>query len=178
MDARFTSAGAGDILAQSTLGVACLEGSEYIPKNVTKGVYWLRKVADRDRSEFDRVPRQMVSLLEKRQHEFDLRKRNVIEAKYLDLVAEKVAFEVAFLGLIEVYLGEHGATYRNTTLALSYMRRGAIYGLPSAQRMLGIVTRYGLFGVPQNEIASGVLLSEAAENGDRSAQQLLAYLRL
>ena len=36
---------------------------------------------------------------------------------------------------------------------MKYMRLGAAYGMPPAQRILGIVTRFGLLGVPKNEIA-------------------------
>ena len=171
------AARAGDILAQSTLGNAYLDGRGYLAANVTEAVRWLRKVADRDRSEFDRIPRRMQSLLEKRPHEFDLRKRHTMDLEYLDLVARKLAFESAFLGLIEVYLGTHGNSHANTALALKYLQRGATYGFPFAQRMLGIVTQFGLLGVPRDEIQATVLLSEAAAQGDRVAQTLLANLR-
>ena len=171
------AAKAGDILAQSTLGTAYLDGRGYLAANVTEAVRWLRKVADRDRAEFDRIPKRMQSLLEKRPHEFDLRKRRTMDLEYLDLVARKLAFESAFLGLIEVYLGSHGDSHANTALALKYLRRGANYGFPSAQRMLGIVTEFGLLGVPRDEIQATMLLSEAAAQGDQVAQKLLVSLR-
>ena len=171
------AAKAGDILAQSTLGTAYLEGRGDVSRNVTKAVHWLRKVADRDRSEFDRIPRQMQSLLEKRPQEFDLRKRRTMDLEYLDLVARKLAFESAFLGLIEVYSGSHGDSHANTALALKYLRRGANYGFPSAQRILAFVTQYGLLGVPKDKVQATILLSEAAAQGDRVAQRLLVSLR-
>ena len=172
-----TAARAGDIVAQNSLGSAYLDGRGDVTRNVTKAVYWLRKVADRDRAEFDRIPGRMESLLERKPHEFDLRKRRAMDLEYLELFTRKLAFESAFLGLIEVYLGSHGDSYRNTALALKYMRRGANYGFPSAQRMLGIVTQFGLLGVPRDEIQARILLSEAAAHGDRGAQRLLVSLR-
>ena len=85
-----------------------------------------------------------------------------MDLEYVDLVTRKLAFEGAFVGLIEVYLGDHGTSYANSTLALKYMRLGAAYGFPSAQRMLGIVLQLGLFSVPKNELLATMLLSEAA----------------
>jgi TPR repeat protein len=172
------AARAGDIVAQNNLGSAYLDGRGCLAANVTEAVRWLRKVADRDRSEFDRIPRRMQSLLEKRPHEFDLRKRRAMDLEYLDLVARKLAFESAFLGLIEVYLGSHGDSYANTALALKYMRRSANYGFPSALRILAFVTQYGLLGVPKDKVQATMLLSEAAAQGDRVAQRLLVDLRL
>jgi TPR repeat protein len=172
------AATAGDIVAQSTLGSAYLEGRGDVSRNVTKAVYWLRRVADRDRSEFNRIPSRMQSLLEKRPREFDLRKRRTIDLEYLDLVARKLAFELAFLELIDVYVGRHGPSYANAALALKYMRRGANYGFPSAQRILGIVTQYGWLGVPKDKVQATMLLSQAAAQGDRVAQRLLVNLRL
>jgi TPR repeat protein len=168
----------GDIVAQSILGSAYLEGRGDVSRNVTKAVYWLQKVADRDRSEFDRIPSRMQSLLDKRAREFDLRERRTIDVEYLDLVARKLAFESAFFGLIEVYLGSHGDSHANTALALKYLRRGASYGFPFAQRMLGIVTQYGLLGVARDEIQATILLNEAAAQGDLVAQRLLVSIRI
>lgn len=85
------AAQAGDILAQSTLGNAYLDGRGYLAANVTEAVYWLRKVAGRDRSDFDRIPRRMESLLEKRPQESDLRKRHAMDLEFLDLVSPSVA---------------------------------------------------------------------------------------
>jgi TPR repeat protein len=171
------AARAGDIVAQSSLGSAYLDGRGDVSENVTKAVYWLRKVADRDRSEFDRIPGRMESLLERKPHEFDLRKRRAMDLEYLELFTKKLAFESDFLGLIEVYLGSNGDSHANTTLALKYLRRGANFGFPSAQRMLGIVTQLGLLGVPRDETQATILLSEAAAQGDRVAQKLLVSLR-
>ena len=44
-------------------------------------------------------------------------------------------------------------------------------------KKVGIVTLFGLLGVPQNEIEATILLGEAATHGDRVAQRLLAGLR-
>jgi len=167
------AAKAGDIVAQSTLGSAYLQGRAYLPRNVTKAVYWLRKVADRDRSQFYQIPSRMHLLLQKSQYESDFGKQHAISLEYLDLVAGKLAIESAVLRLIEVYVGRHGSSHANAELALKYMRLGAAYGFPSAQRKLGIVTRFGLFGVPKNELEATILLSEAAAKGDRIAQHLL-----
>jgi TPR repeat protein len=171
------AATAGDILAQSTLGTTYLDGNAYVPKDVTKGVYWLRKVADRDRSELDRIRSRMQSLLEQRRYEVDPQKRREMDIEYLDLVSKKLALEAAFLGLIQVYVGGHGASHADTEFALKYMRLGANYCFPSSQRIFGVVTAFGLLGVPKNEIAGAILLSEAAAQGDGPAQRLLADLR-
>jgi hypothetical protein len=167
----------GDIVAQSFLGSAYLQGKGDLPKDMTKAVYWLRKVADRDPSQFDRISSRMDSLLEKRRQELEPRKRLKMDLEYLDLVAKELAFESAILGLIDVYLGRDGTFYSDARLAVKYMRLGAAYGFPSAQRALGIVTQFGLFGVPRDEIAGTILVSEAAANGDQIAQQLLLELR-
>ena len=171
------AARAGDILAQSTLGTAYLAGGRYLPKDVTKAVYWLRKVADRDRSELDRIKSRMQFLLEQRRSEVDPQQRRELDLEVLDLIARKLAFESAFLGLIQVYLGGHGASHADVELALKYMRLGADYGFPSAQRIFGIVTQFGLLGVPKNEMQAMMLLSEAAAQGDRIAQRLLIDFR-
>lgn len=171
------AARAGDVLAQSTLGNTYLDGNKYLPKDVTKAVYWLRKVADRDHSEFDRIPRRMQSLLEQRRYEFDAQKRREMDLEYLDLAAKKLAYEAAFLGLTQVYLGGHGVALANTERAVHYLRLGADYGFPSAQRILGIVTEYGWLGVPKNEIQATLLLNAAAAQGDRVAQRLLVEFR-
>lgn len=171
------AAKAGDILAQSTLGTAYLDGGRYLPRDVTKAVYWLRKVADRDRLELDRINSRMQFLLAKQRYEVDQQKRREMDVEFLDLVARKLAFESAFLGLIQVYLGGHGASHADVELALKYMRLGVDYGFPSAQRIFGIVTQFGLLGVPKNEIQATMLLSEAAAQGDRIAQRLLIDFR-
>jgi TPR repeat protein len=170
------AAKAGDILAESTLGAAYLDGNGYIAKDVTQGVHWLRKVADRDSSEYEQIQTRMQSLVEQRRYEFDPQKRREIDIEYLDLVSKKLSFEAAFLGLIQVYVGGHGNSHADVELALKYMRLGANYGFPSSQRTLGIVTALGLLGVPKNEIAGTILLSDAAAQGDRVAQRWLADL--
>ena len=118
----------------------------------------------------------MHFLLQKSQYEFGLRKCNAMSLEYLDLVAEKLAFESAVLRLIEVYVGRHGSAHANAEFALKYMQLGAAYGFPSPQRKPGIVTRFGLLGVPKNEVEASILLSAAAAKGDRVAQKSLVDL--
>ena len=170
------AAKAGDIVAQSTLGTAYLQGKR-VRTNVTKAVYWLRKVADRDRSEFNLVKSRIQFLVERRGYELDPIKQRAVELEYLDLAQRKLAFERAFLGLIQIYAGRQGASYADAELALKHMRSGADYGFPSAQRLLGIVNGFGLLGVPRNEINATKLLCSAAAKGDRVAQRLLAQSR-
>ena len=138
----------------------------------------MRKVADRDRSEYEQIRDRMQARLEQRRFEIDPQKRREIDLEYLDLVAKKLAFESAFLGLIQVYLGNYGAPHSDGRLALNYMRLGADYGFHSSQRILGVVTAFGLLGVPKNEFAGMTLLNEAAVQGDRPAQRLLASVQL
>ena len=116
-----TAAKAGDIVAQSILGSAYLHGKGDLPKDMTKAVYWLRKVADRDPSQFDRISSRMDSLLEKRRQGLEPRERLKIDLEYLDLVAKELAFESAILGLIDVYLGRDGTPYSDARLAVKYM---------------------------------------------------------
>jgi TPR repeat protein len=99
-----------------------------------------------------------------------------MELEYLDLLTTKLAFESAYLGLIEVYMGEHGRSHENPELALQYMRSGAALGFPAAQRKLAIVMQFGLLGVPKNEIEATILLGHAAANGDTVARTLLRRL--
>jgi TPR repeat protein len=167
----------GDIVAQSIFGSAYLDGKGDVPKNVTKAVFWLRRVGDRDPSEFYAMSNRMNTLLEKRRQESDPRKRIKIDLEYLDFVTKKLAYETAVLGLIDVYLGRHGASHANTALGVACMQLGSTYGFPSAQRALGIVTEFGLFGVPKDEIAGRTWLSEAARNGDQVAEDLLVDMR-
>ncbi len=172
------AAKAGDILAQTALGSAYLHGRTNLPKNVTEAVYWLRKVADRDHSQFEGISKRMQSLLEKSEDQRDLRKRSAMALDYLDLAARRLAFEAAILSLIEIYMGQHGISHVNAELAVRYMRLGATYGMPAAQRALGIVTRFGLLGVPKNEVAGTILLTEAAAKGDQVARKVLFNLDL
>jgi TPR repeat protein len=164
-------------MAQSTLGTAYLNEGKYLPRDVTKAIYWLRKVADRDRSEFDRIKSRMQFLLEQRRYEIDPQQQRAMDLEYLDLVAKKLAFETAFLGLIQVYLGGQGDFHANPELALKYLRLGADYGFPSVERTFGIVKQYGLFGIPKDEEHATMLLSQAAAQGDPIAQRLLTILR-
>ncbi len=164
----------GDPVAQQALGSAYLQGRSFLQRNVTTAVDWLRKVADRDRSELDRIQGRMRDLVEKRRQEMDPDKQRAIDLDYLDLAYQRRAFERAFLELIQVYTGRHGPTYANAELARKYAQSGAACGLASAQRILGIAYRYGLFGVPRNPFEGTRLLRSAAARGDRFAQWLLA----
>ena len=168
------AAKAGDIHAQSTLGVAHLRGSEHVPKNVTAAVYWFHRIADRDRAEHDQVVGRMRSLLEERRLTTNREQQRRLELEYLGLVQKKLAFELAFVGLIEVYSGGHGSSYANPALARRYMRQGAAYGFASAQRMLGMAYLFGLLDVPRNTSQGLKLLHAAAAQGDRAAEYLLA----
>lgn len=172
------AAKAGDILAQSTLGAAYLDEHRYLPRDVTKAVYWWRKVADRDQSELDRIESRMQFVLKQRSYEINSPQHRAMDLEYLDLIAKKLAFESAFLGLIQVYLGGQGADHAKPELALKYLRLGADYGFPSVQRTLGIMSQFGLLGVPKDEVQATRLLSEAAAQGDPIAQRLLSQLRL
>ena len=111
---------AGDILAQSALGSAYLHARANLPKDVPKATYWLRQVADRDRSQFEDISNRMQLLLEKSEHELDVRKRSTITLDYLDLAAKRLAFEVAMLSLVEIYIGRHGVSQANAELAVKY----------------------------------------------------------
>lgn len=161
-------------MAQSTLGGAYLDEGKYLPRDVTKAIYWLRKVADRDRSELDRINRRMEFLLEKRRDELDPQERRKLDIQYIDLIATKLAFESAILGLVQVYLGGQGDFHANPELALKYLRLGADYGFPSVQRIFGIVAQLGLFGVPKDEVQGTMLLSKAAALGDPIARALVS----
>lgn len=132
------AAKAGDIQAQSSLGLAYLRGSEYVPRNVTKSLYWLHQITDRDRAEHDQIVDRMQSLLERRRHASDPRRQRQLDLQYLRLAEEKLAFELAFVALIQVYSGGQGASYANPALARKYLRHGAAYGFASVQRMLGM----------------------------------------
>jgi TPR repeat protein len=168
-----SAAEAGDIKAQGTLGVAYLRGSEHVPRNVTAAVYWFHQIADRDRAEHDRIADRMQSLLEERRHVSGPRRQRKLDLEYLGLVQRKLAFEIAFVGLIEVYSGRQGPAYANPVLARRYMHRGAIFGFASAQRMLGMAKVFGLLGVPKNTAQGLRLLHAAAAQGDHGAEYVL-----
>jgi TPR repeat protein len=171
------AARAGDLLAQSALGSAYLKGTGDLPRSVPEAVYWLRKVTDRDPAEFEHISTRMQVLLDNRLFEVDPQRQRETDLEYLNLATKRLAYESAFLEIVHVYLGGEGDAYANVLLALKYLRLGAAYGLPSSQRDLGIVTRFGWLGVPKNEIRAAALLNEAAAQGDRVAQRLLVELR-
>lgn len=160
------AAAGGNLRAQATLGTAYLLGREVVEKNVTKAVYWLRKVADRDAKEFDRMDSRMLAVYDERRRETSPRKQRELDLEYLDLVLTKLAYEQAFIGLASVYAGAYGAGYADSADALKYLRRGAACGFPSAQRILGLVHLYGWLGVPRDELVGRRWLLVAAVGGD------------
>jgi TPR repeat protein len=171
-----TAAKAGDIQAQSTLGIAYLRGSEYVPRKVRAAVYWFHRIADRDRAEHDQIVDQMRSLLEERRHASDPGKQRKLDLEYLGLVEKRLSFELAFVGLIQVYAGGQGSSYANPELARKYLHQGTDYGFASAQRMLGMAYLFGLLGVPKNRAEGMRLLHAAAAQGDHAAEYVLRHL--
>jgi hypothetical protein len=167
------AAKAGDIQAQSTLGVVYLRGGDFVPRNVTRALYWFHRIADRDRAEHDQIVDQMQSLLAEQRYVLDPRKQHQLDLEYLSLVQKKLAFEIAFVGLIEVYSGGQGRSYANPALARRYMRQGAAYGCAPAQRMLGLAYLFGPLGVPKNTSQGLRLLHAAAAQGDHAAEYVL-----
>jgi TPR repeat protein len=170
------AAKAGDILAQSTLGSACLQGGEQLPKDVTNALYWFQEVANRADREFLTIRPRLKSILEQRQLATNPKKQRKLELEYLDLLAKKLAFEQAYVGLIQIYFGGQGRSYANPALALKCMQQGADYGIAPAQRILGIANLHGLFGVPKNVREGLRLLHAAAAQGDHAAEDLLRDL--
>lgn len=171
-----SAAAGGNLRAQAALGSAHLFGNAFIAKNVTRALSWLHKVADRDPKEFDRIESRTQSLFDQRRRETSARSQRELDLEYLDLVGTKLAYEQAFIGLASVYAGENGAVYRDSSLALKYLRRGAAYGFPSAQRFLGFAYVYGWFGVHENEFEGRRWLHVAAAGGDRVAIEWLKNL--
>ena len=165
----------GDIIAQSTLGSAYLLG-EHVPKNVTKAVYWFEKVVSRDEQEYQKIRARMGIILEQRKRAENREENRKLELEYLDLVMKKLSYEEALTGLLQVYSGQHGASYSNPELALKYLRQGAESGYPWAQRTLGVVSVFGLAGSPQNKSEGLRLLKEAASQSDHDAEYILGSL--
>jgi TPR repeat protein len=168
------AAKAGDLQAQSTLGVAYLRGNGYVSRNVTNAVYWFHRIADRDRAEHDQIVERMQSLLEERRLVINREQQRQHNLEYLGWVQKKLGFEIAFVGLIEVYSGGQGSAYANPALARRYMHQGAAYGFASAQRRLGMAYLFGLLGVPKNTAQGLRLLHLAAAQGDQRAKYVLA----
>lgn len=99
------AAKAGNVVAQNALVFGYLRGKSDLPEDVTKAVYWLRKVADRDASELQRIQGRMRYQQGMRHYELDPTTRRAMDKEYLALTRKELAFESAFLGLIDVYLG-------------------------------------------------------------------------
>ena len=109
-----------------------------------------------------------------RGHTLDPGKQRQLDLEYLGWVQKKLGFEIAFVGLIEVYSGGQGPAYANPALARRYLRQGAAYGFASAQRMLGTAYLFGSLGLPKNTAQGLRLLHLAAAQGDQRAKYVLA----
>ena len=167
---------AGDLSAQSALGAAYLRGGYPVAKNVMKAVYWFERIASRDEREFRAICARMQSIRDQRTVPMTRPGAKRLDLEYLHLVDQKLSFELAFSALFQICSGGEGPTYANPTLALKYLRQGAEYGFPSAQRRLGVAYVFGLLGLPKNRSAGLRLLTEAANHGDHRAEYLLGTL--
>jgi len=176
LDKVEAAAKAGDLSAQSALGEAYLWGGVLVAKNVTKAAYWFEKIASRDEREFQAICARMQSILDHRNDPMVRQTARKLDLEYLHLAHQKLAFELAFTALFQIYSGGEGPTYANPTLALKYLRQGAHYGFPSAQRRLGAAYVFGWFGLPKSPSRGLRLLTEAANQGDHRAEYLLGAL--